>query len=103
MNKIKNDIYLAQNLRFLMKKNNVKMSTLASRAKVNPSTLHNYVHGVVPRHLMTIKRLADFFEVSSAEVLFCCMEQGWREGTQEAAVIQFEIIVRPIQGGASND
>lgn len=64
------EIRLAENLKQLIKDKNESITSTAKKAKMNKSTLHNYYHGVIPRNLIAIKDLADFFDISINELVF---------------------------------
>ena len=63
-------IKLAENLNRLMKRKNLSLSQTAEAIQMNKSTLHNYLNGVVPRNVLTLKKLADFFQIGLTDLLF---------------------------------
>ncbi len=85
---------LAENLNRLMKKRKVTMSQTALSIEMNKSTLHNYCNGVIPRNVMTLKKLADYFEVGLTELMFG--PQTNPETLLKAALLEgtYELIIR---------
>jgi transcriptional regulator with XRE-family HTH domain len=63
-------ITLAENLKRLMKKRHLTISQAAAGIKMNKSTLHGYCNGVIPRNVLTLRRMAEFFEISLPELLY---------------------------------
>lgn len=72
-------VRLAENLNRLMKEKKIAMSTTAKKTSINRSTLHSYCNGVIPKHVITVKKLADFFGVTFEELLF-----GYNEAQSES-------------------
>jgi transcriptional regulator with XRE-family HTH domain len=85
---------LAENLSRLMKKKKVTISQTALSVEMNKSTLHNYCNGVVPRNILSLKKLADFFDVPLSELLFG--PQSNPESILRAAILEgtYELIIR---------
>ena len=86
-------IKLADNLNKLMKKKKVSISQTAMAVEMNKSTLHNYCNGVVPRNILSLKKLADYFEVSFSELLYgpqvsqdSLLKATFLEGTYELTI-----------------
>ncbi len=44
--------------------------SLVIKLNISKSSLHNYCNGVHPRNLETLKKIADFFEISLNELIF---------------------------------
>ncbi len=53
-----------------MRKRSLTITTVASEIGMNKSTLHNYCNGVIPRNIVTIKKLADYLGVSFSDLMF---------------------------------
>lgn len=49
---------------------NETITSLARKVNIPVSSLHNCFHGMVPRKLSVLKKLADFFEISIDELVF---------------------------------
>jgi len=86
-------IKLAENLSRIMKKKKLSLSQIAEAIQMNKSTLHNYINGVMPRNVMTLKKLADYFEISLTELLFgpqvspeALLRASLLEGTYELVI-----------------
>lgn len=47
----------------------ITLSEAASKIGMSKSTLHGYCHGVYPRNLKTIGKIADYFGVSVQDLL----------------------------------
>ncbi len=59
----------SENLKYLIARKNLTLTSAARKVGMNKSTLHNYCNGVIPRNLMKIKELADLLGVSFNELL----------------------------------
>ncbi len=68
---MKKDANLFQkNLIFLIESSNFTMTTVAKKAGINKSTLHNYLNGVSLRPLKTVESLASFFKIPPEDLLY---------------------------------
>ncbi len=87
-------IKLAENLNRLMKKRKMTISQTALVIEMNKSTLHNYCNGVAPRNVITLKKLADYFEVDLTELLFG--PQAGSEPILKAPLLEgtYELVIR---------
>ncbi len=68
--KSKKEILLSKNLNKLIKARNLTQAQIARQLNINKSTLHNYCNGVEPQGLVTIRVLAEFFEISVHELIY---------------------------------
>jgi transcriptional regulator with XRE-family HTH domain len=95
-------IRLSENLNRLMKKRKVSISQTAQAVAMNKSTLHNYCNGVVPRNVLTLKKLADYFEISLVDLIFG--PQMRPESLLRAAFLEgtYELIIRRTVGDSKN-
>lgn len=64
------EIALDKNLRALIARRLVKPSNVARELGMTKQTLHNYLYGVIPKSLLSLVRLAQFFETSLDELVF---------------------------------
>ena len=64
------EIAISKNLNRLMKNKGLTISGTAKKVGMNKATLHNYCNGVVPRNLITLNKLAEFFGISLSELVF---------------------------------
>lgn len=64
------EINLAGNLKRILAQKKITVSVAAKEVGMNKSTLHGYCNGVVPRHLLKIRDLANFLDVSLMELIF---------------------------------
>ncbi len=69
------DIFLSQNLKNLMKENNIKLNTLANIIGMNKSTLHNYLNGSFPQSIMALRKLSQYFNLSVDELIFSSVHE----------------------------
>ncbi len=53
-----------------MKRKSLTITEVANSVGMNKSTLHNYCNGVVPRNIITLKKLADFLGVPFSDLMF---------------------------------
>ncbi len=60
---------LAKNLTALMKEKHLTLSAVAKKNSINKTTLHNYMNGILPKNLLSIAKLAEFFDVSISDLL----------------------------------
>lgn len=63
-------IFLSENLKKLARNRDISPVTLATRTNSNKSTVHNYFSGSLPQTVMTLKKIADYFEVGLDELVF---------------------------------
>ncbi len=93
-------IKLSENLNRLMKKRKVSISQTALAVEMNKSTLHNYCNGVIPRNILSLKKLSDFFEISLNELMFG--PQISPESLLRAHLLEgtYELIVRRTSNGS---
>lgn len=68
MGKEKHNFY--KNLSRLVENSPLTLTTIAKKAGVNKSTLHNYTNGILPGSLKTIESLADFFNINPADLVY---------------------------------
>lgn len=89
-------IQLAKNLRKLIFTNHLTIVSVAQQVGMNKSTLHNYCHGVMPRNLLKIKKLADLFNVSLVELIFGMEVKSLAPSLANKVEGRFEVIIRPV-------
>lgn len=65
----KSDIVLKENLKMLLTSKNMRLSQVSRFTNINKTTLHNYLHGVYPQGLLTVIKLAQFFNVPLEELV----------------------------------
>lgn len=87
-------IKLAENLRKLMLSNQLTLVSVAKQVGMNKSSLHNYCHGVMPRNLLKIKKLADHFDVSLFELIFGSEFPSLGSDLANEVDGRFEIIIK---------
>jgi len=75
MKRARNTISLAKNLKSLMDERGLSVSATAKSIGMNKTTLHNYCNGVIPRNLVALNNLAQFFGVSFSDLIFDKNEQ----------------------------
>lgn len=92
--KNKASLTLSRNINGLLAKKGMKQTHLAARVKINKSTLHNYANGVVPAGIVSLKKIADFFEMSLDELIFD--EKSPRIGNDSSDEEIFEIVLKRI-------
>lgn len=63
-------IRLSDNLKRLLKQERASAATIANRLNINKSTLHNWENGVIPKSLVALVKLAEYFEVSLSSLVF---------------------------------
>lgn len=63
-------IRLSENLKNLLKNDRASAATIANRLNINKSTLHNWENGIVPKSLIALVKLAEYFEISLADLVF---------------------------------
>jgi transcriptional regulator with XRE-family HTH domain len=61
---------LSQNLRFHRKRKKAALSTVARELKIYQSTLHDWENEVLPKGLVALLRLSDYYGISLTELLF---------------------------------
>ncbi len=64
-----NEMHLANKIRKLLSAKGITLSEAAFKIGISKSTLHDYCHGVYPRNLKTIGKIADYFGVSVQDLL----------------------------------
>ncbi len=64
------DIYLANNLNQLINQKSLSITMIAREVGMNKSTLHNYCNGVIPRNILSLKKLANFLDISLNDLIF---------------------------------
>ncbi len=96
-NKSKN-IILDENLKNLLKENNITLTHLANKTGLNKSTLHNYCNGVRPRCLLALVRISEFFDISLDELIFKEFSQIRINNSEN--FLCFEISIKPVQNQA---
>lgn len=65
---MKQEITLSKNLQDLLKSQRYSASTIASRVKMNKSTLHGWTNGVIPQPLKALVALSQYFNISLDEL-----------------------------------
>jgi transcriptional regulator with XRE-family HTH domain len=90
----RDDVKFAKNLKRLTKEKGLKITTLASKARINISTLHNYFNGVIPSHIISIKRIADYFDITIDQLLFEMID---KEKIEESEELTFEISIKKLK------
>lgn len=63
-------IRLAENLSQLMKQKRTTISSVSRQAGINKSTVHNYLNGVMPSGIIGLQNLADFFGVTTDQLVY---------------------------------
>lgn len=63
-------VYLSENLKTLSQDRRITAVALATKINSNKSTIHNYFNGTLPQTVITLKKIADFFEVELDELVF---------------------------------
>ena len=92
---LKSKISLSKNLNALIKERGISISSVAERVGMNRSTLHNYCNGTVPRHLITLQKLADFFNVSLGS-LISDISDSQKAPPAPAIQGKYELIIKPM-------
>lgn len=104
-NKMDKKIKLQENLNALLGSGKVSLTVAARRAKMNKSTLHGYMNGVVPRTIKNLILLSDVLKVSPSTLLFGDVNSknndskksvkahfnGFKEGRFEVTIKSLEI------------
>jgi len=82
------DIKLAENLNFLLDQKQLSLHKLATQAKINKSSLHNYANGVVPQGLTTLLKISHYFETSLDELIL---------GTQSVRTRKHQVTIPSVE------
>lgn len=92
-------IFLAKNLIYLIKNQRRSLSQTAKNAKMNKSTLHGYMTGVVPRGVENLVLLAHELNVSPGQLLFENLSEFKKKDFESflASDVLFEVVLRPVQ------
>ena len=64
------EITLSKNLEILLKQKSLSQTTIARKLSINKSTFHNYLNGIEPRSLITLLKIAKFFDVTLDQLVF---------------------------------
>lgn len=88
--KSKGEIVLGSQITAFLEQEGITQSGLANRLAINKSTLHNWVNGVSPQALLTLSRIADYFELSIDEL---CFGNKPREPKTDPVVIRLSLEV----------
>ena len=91
------EIRLAENLKKLMQAKRETIASTAKQVKMNKSSLHNYCNGVIPKNLMVLKALAEFFDVSLGELVFGRPTDSTSLYSQIGIEGRFEVTIRRIE------
>lgn len=89
--KVEQEIRLAGNLKRIMATKGLRLTTVARKTGMRKSTLHGYLNGVIPRNLQQLKALADFLNVSFADLIF-----GEETAKTESIEGRYEVIIRRV-------
>lgn len=94
---------LHKNLQNLLDKRGMTASQLSRATKVPNSTIQNWLAGLVPRNLLQLKKVADYFDVSVDLLLY----GGKKEKSRERSAISeyadeinaglFEVVLRRVK------
>lgn len=93
----KREIKLAENLKRVMATKNLNITATAKKAGMHKSTLHGYCNGVIPRNLLQLRDLADFLEISMADLIFSRVDDASPPNTNGGFEGRFEVVVRRIE------
>ena len=89
------EIRLSHNLKFILKEKEISLSTMARRAEINVSTLHNYLEGILPKHIKSLLKVAESYDLTIDELLFCDItEKDHSNKSSEGQVYKLEITLK---------
>lgn len=95
---------LQENLNALIGSGGITLTVAARKAKMNKSTLHNYMNGVVPRGLKSLVMLSEVLRVSPSVLLFGnVLDEKNELSLNSFKEGRFEIIVKPLEIKGRND
>lgn len=63
-------MYLAENLKFLLYKHDLTITELARRTGVPKSTIHNWINGAVPRKILLVVAISEYFKLECRCLIF---------------------------------
>ena len=87
-------INLTENLNRLLKRDRRSLASIAKELGINKSTLHNWQNGVTPQSLVSLVRLAAYFDVPVVELIF---EKNRHQILHQISIEQnYEVIIRKI-------
>lgn len=94
-------IKLKITLKSLLQREALTAAQLSRKLKVPPQTINNWLSGQAPRNLEQIKKVCDFFKVSSDYLLFGLTEekqaQPLDDYLEEINAGTFEVVLRRVK------
>ena len=72
-------VNLSQNLKLELQKRSLSQKDLVSQARVGQSTINGYIHGAIPKGLITLIKVSKYLDVSLDELIFG-KEEGFLGG-----------------------
>ncbi|MCB9094554.1 MAG: helix-turn-helix transcriptional regulator [Halobacteriovoraceae bacterium] len=87
-----NSKILSQNLQKYLQDQDLNLSQVSNKLKINKSTLHGYLNGAVPKHIISLKKLADYFGTTLDQLIFEDISTIKNLNSKE--LIKFEIIIK---------
>lgn len=94
-------IFLSKNLKKLAKVKGISPVTLATRTNSNKSTVHNYFSGSLPQTVMTLKKIADYFEVELDTLVFKQISVPLIKERSPEVEGRYEVIIKKIETRSS--
>lgn len=87
------EIQFSKNLRELLLRRGHSISGVAKKIGMNKTTLHNYVHGGMPRNVQSLAKLAHFLEIPLDELFYGGSSKNKARQSLEG---RYELLVREI-------
>lgn len=85
-------IYLDQSLKNLLAANNIRPTSLANKLNINKSSLHGWIHGVVPQSLFAIVKISSHFDISLDKLCLGTLEMSKPYDSEFAVFVSEEEI-----------
>lgn len=97
------EIKLAENLKKIMAEKKLTVTNTAKEVRMNKSTLHGYCNGVVPRNLLQLRNLAEFLDISFAELIFGKCQEPISHSTENKIEGQYLVVISHFNGTDKNE
>ena len=93
---LRNTLKFAENLKILVEKNRLTLSSLSKKFHIGTSTLHNYCYGVLPKGIVGLICIAKYFDISLDELVFGDTINEKYEPKQYLLEQKYEITIKRI-------
>ena len=91
-------VELDKNLQRLLDRHHLSQNKVARELKINKSTLHNYINGILPQGLLPLLKICAFFEVSLDELVFGSVTPEEIDSMQPfLREEKYEVVIKRIQ------